>query len=109
MIVQALAKQPGAYMVYCPACDEPHILDKRWKFNNNLESPTFKASLKVTRKYGDKTIADSVCHSHVKKGTWEFLKDCTHGLAGQTVPMVEIPPEWVEESVPEDPTSEEPQ
>lgn len=34
----------------------------------------------------------TVCHAFVRDGQMEFLGDCTHGLAGQTVP---IPP-WPE-------------
>lgn len=34
------------------------------------------------------------CHSYVKAGRWEFLGDCTHDLAGQTVPMVPLP-DWL--------------
>lgn len=30
----------------------------------------------------------TVCHSFVRDGQIEFLADCTHGLAGQTVPLL---------------------
>ena len=33
----------------------------------------------------------TVCHSFVSDGQWQFLGDCTHALAGQTVPVVPIP------------------
>lgn len=38
---------------------------------------------------------DDVCHSYVTDGQVQFLSDCTHVLAGQTVPLPEIPA-WLE-------------
>ena len=32
-----------------------------------------------------------ICHSWLHDGVWQFLGDCTHAMAGQSVPM--IPPE----------------
>ncbi|WP_241754456.1 hypothetical protein [Cupriavidus basilensis] len=32
-----------------------------------------------------------VCHSFVTDGRIQFLGDCTHALAGQTVPLAEFP------------------
>ena len=34
------------------------------------------------------------CHSFIRNGHWEFLGDCAHSLAGQTVPMVPVP-DWL--------------
>lgn len=34
------------------------------------------------------------CHSFIKNGQWQFLSDCAHELAGQTVPMVPLP-DWL--------------
>lgn len=33
------------------------------------------------------------CHSFLTGGLWQFLDDCAHALAGQTVPMVPLP-DW---------------
>lgn len=33
------------------------------------------------------------CHSFIRDGQWQFLSDCAHSLAGQTVPMVPVP-DW---------------
>lgn len=51
----------------------------RWTFDGNLQEPTLSPSI-LTR-YGD-----GVCHSFLRAGRFEFLSDCTHALAGQTVP-----------------------
>lgn len=61
------------------AAGKPH-----WGFNGSLDSPTFAPS--VLQRAGD-----YVCHSFVRDGAIEFLGDCTHGLAGQTVPLPELP------------------
>lgn len=34
------------------------------------------------------------CHSFIRNGMWEFLGDCAHKLASQTVPMVPVP-DWL--------------
>jgi hypothetical protein len=31
------------------------------------------------------------CHSFLKDGQWQFLSDCAHAMAGQTVDMVPLP------------------
>ena len=36
------------------------------------------------------------CHSFLRAGVWDFLGDCAHHLAGQQVPMVDLP-EWLVE------------
>jgi hypothetical protein len=52
-----------------------------WTFDGNLDSPTFAPSL---------LYPDRVCHLFVRGGRVEFLNDCTHGLRGETVPMVDL-------------------
>jgi len=63
-----------------------HGLDQRWIKTGPDESPTFSPSLLVTWDFGD-LYEQKRCHSFIEKGYWRFLKDCTHELAGQTVPM----------------------
>jgi hypothetical protein len=42
-------------------------------------------------------IPDLVCHSFVTDGKIQFLSDCTHALAGQTVALPDWPTEdWSE-------------
>lgn len=89
---------------WCPGCDEAHQViiegDKAWGFNGDLEKPTFTPSYltwndpnpKADPKYDPKGKYRNGfrCHSFVKDGNIEFLSDCTHKLAGQTVEL----PEW---------------
>jgi hypothetical protein len=41
------------------------------------------------------------CHSFIRNGYWEFLKDSTHRLKGQTVPLEPLP-NWLIKEVYED-------
>lgn len=41
------------------------------------------------------------CHSFIRNGHWEFLADCTHSLAGQTVPLEPLP-NWLVKEIPDD-------
>jgi len=90
---------------WCPACDDAHgvVVDApgSWTWNNDLERPTFQPSVKVTGTQWERWFAfhkprhhvapgeTVVCHSFVTDGQIQFLGDCTHDLAGQTV---DLPP-----------------
>lgn len=90
-------------MFRCPGCGVPHRIQYgpgpglRWQWNGDAERPTFTPSVLVRWKepsddpalFADEAhdIA-KVCHSFVVDGHIQFLGDCTHALAGQTV---EIP------------------
>ena len=77
-----------AWRFYCPACASWHAaIDGRWDFNGNYESPTFSPSLLVTWTWGEQQ-EKKVCHFFVYNGKIQYLSDCTHDMAGQTV---EIP------------------
>lgn len=78
---------------WCPGCDELHQIrvwsrdgHGTWGYDGNDEHPTVSPSILVQG--GSK---GRVCHSFIRDGQWEFLSDCTHALAGQTVPMVPLP------------------
>lgn len=59
-----------------------------WSFNGSVDSPTLSPS--VLTKVGPN---GKVCHSLVRDGMIQFLSDCNHSLAGQTVPVPEFPAE----------------
>lgn len=88
----------------CPGCKCSHCISiPGWTWNGSEESPTFSPSILVR---GTVPITDEecqrimagekiepkplVCHSFVRDGRIEFLGDCTHELAGQTVDV----PSW---------------
>lgn len=60
-----------------------------WDWNEDGILPTLSPSI-LTR-YSE----NGVCHSFLRNGIFEFLSDCTHSLAGQSVPMVDLP-EWMD-------------
>jgi hypothetical protein len=87
-----------ALMFICPGCAETHTglhmlpvsgVTERpmWTFDGNLEAPTLSPSI-LTR-HGDMLV----CHSFLRNGVFEFLGDSTHSLAGQHVPMPDLP-DW---------------
>ena len=102
---------------WCPGCKETHrirIGGERpgpvWGYNGNPEKPTFTPSILVrtghhvpgwqgedcwctsTDKDGEAWGFDcAVCHTFVTDGMIQFLGDCTHPLAGQTVPLPPLP------------------
>lgn len=85
----------GAWIFYCPGCQVGHMIRDRqflppgdsrpgWEFNGSDEKPTFSPSYLVNSTWKGKP---TVCHSYIRDGMIQFLNDCTHALAGQTVPM----------------------
>jgi hypothetical protein len=59
-----------------------------WEWNGSLDKPTFKPSIFVNARQSNPMVPS--CHSFVTDGRIQFLNDCTHALAGQTVDL----PEW---------------
>lgn len=91
----------GRLMFWCPGCDGAHAVQHgdgpgpRWTWNGNAERPTFSPSVLVTydgADAGQDGAPPRVCHSFVNDGRIQFLGDCTHVLAGETV---DLPP-WPE-------------
>jgi len=80
--------------VWCPACDDAVVLGVNtphgWTFDGNMEKPTFEPSIKVMGNTGTK---DTVCHSFLRAGVWQFLDDCTHAMRGM-MPVVPFPEYW---------------
>ncbi|MNU33608.1 hypothetical protein D3C71_221710 [compost metagenome] len=90
------ATNDGRVMFWCPGCDGAHGINvgtgpgPRWGYNDNPDAPTFTPSIKVTGGMIDGKWSDTACcHSFVNEGRIQFLGDCTHALAGQTV---DLPP-----------------
>ncbi len=102
-----LRRSVEGYAWYCPACDEVHPLpDRGWTFNGNVDQPTFSPSFKHT---GKKIVTKNgewtgewerdeqgnpinwCCHYVVTAGQVAYQGDCTHSMAGQTIPMPDLP------------------
>jgi hypothetical protein len=85
---------------HCPACLYDHAVGvngrkipgsdgsmNEWGWNNSLDAPTFTPSLLINKA---NLPPSPRCHSYVTDGKIEFLSDCTHAMAGQTVDI----PDW---------------
>lgn len=101
----------------CPGCGMQHHImigegpGPRWGYNGNKVLPTFTPSILVrTGHYApawnppscwctyrqehpeaDSDLICVTCHSFITDGMIQFLDDCTHPLAGQTVPLLPAP------------------
>ena len=78
------------FLFYCPGCGTGHGFKTDgpgpcWTFNGYMVKPTINPSLLIRCGHGDEP--PDVCHSFVRDGQIQFLNDCTHKLAGQTVPL----------------------
>lgn len=73
----------------CPGCGYGHtpVVEGKgaWQWNGSLDAPTISPSILVNQHDPKQR-----CHSFVRDGKIEFLNDCFHELAGQTVEL----PEW---------------
>lgn len=88
----------------CQGCNSVHGVKvtgtgEVWGWNGDAEKPTFTPSVLVT--YPANPDADESCkewrterrcHTFITDGRVQFLSDCTHELAGQTLDL----PEWKE-------------
>jgi len=85
------------YRFNCPGCLEPHVIpvlptDRGWVSTGTVERPTFSPSILVRYRRTNPEDIDaqpfeSTCHSFVRDGQIQFLGDCTHALANQTVDL----------------------
>ena len=75
-----------SYGFHCPGCRCHHSFSIKgkpvWKFNGDVENPTFSPSLLVWASRPEKR-----CHLFVREGKIQFLGDCFHEFAGKTVEM----------------------
>lgn len=110
-------RSDGSVAFRCPGCGNIHAVSiggmpNGWDFNGNGNAPTFFPSIEVRNghyarhfvpgspcwcTYNAEHPEDSapfkctVCHSYVTDGRINFLADCTHALAGQTVDLPDYP------------------
>lgn len=100
--------EPGKKLcvhVRCPGCGQGHYLttaeansniDDRqgpiWDFNGNLDKPTFSPSILSQWPWHneDGSVTNHICHSYIKDGRIQFLSDCTHSMAGQTIDLPDL-------------------
>lgn len=111
--------QPDRVAFWCPGCNCSHVLSVSgagaiWGWDRNVDRPTFTPSVlfqsghHIPSQAGKRCWCDAnrerveqgkepygftcdVCHSFVTDGRIQFLSDCTHALAGQTVDLPAYP------------------
>jgi len=111
--------QPDRVAFWCPGCKSSHTLSVSgdgaiWGWDRNADRPTFTPSVlfrsghHIPSQAGKRCWCDAnrerveqgkepygftcgVCHSFVTDGRIQFLSDCTHALAGQTVDLPDYP------------------
>ena len=107
----------GRLTFWCPGCNHAHGIahgagpGPRWTWNGDVNKPTFSPSIAVTSGCSvagydgqgcwctyyaehpeeEQDFKCGVCHSFVVDGRIQFLNDCTHALAGQTVDLPQFP------------------
>lgn len=112
-VSEMLREAGGSLHFKCPACRQVHgvrVAAPRtdlWQWNGDVAKPTFSPSLLVQADMWEppvtpenlaqwkeqpwaQTKVHKVCHSFITDGRIQFLSDCTHDLAGQTVDI----PDW---------------
>lgn len=99
----------NSFAWYCPACNDLHVANQGWSFNDDYENPTFSPSFLVRSGHyasgntnacwctynAEHTDNPSrfkclICHTFIRGGKIQYLSDCTHDYAGKTVDMEEI-------------------
>jgi hypothetical protein len=81
------------FQFYCPACETIHEVNDSWEINTDLNKPTIRPSVLVTAKRQNEEgvyVDFKRCHSYVTDGTIQYLADCMHSMAGQTIELPEI-------------------
>ena len=84
----------GQYIFWCQGCGCGHAVWVRpstnplnggnWDFNGNTNKPTINPSILIN------DSENRICHSFINDGNIQYLNDCTHKLAGQTVELIDI-------------------
>lgn len=76
------------YTFWCMGCGCYHHFEVGWgenhQFNDKMEKPSFQPDLHV---------ALTGCHLILKDGMIEYQSDAPHKLAGQRIPLEQLPDE----------------
>jgi len=119
MLSSKLRSLEGGRLAYwCQGCDMLHQVavgdgpGPRWGYNDNPEAPTFTPSVLVQWDQAEppatnadvvakirsgeivQTRVHKICHTFITDGRVQFLGDCTHQFAGQTLDLPDLPEDW---------------
>lgn len=110
MQVAKLHGHSNAHLSFmCLGCGLEHtvrlLAPNKWTFNGDLGKPTLSPSVLVRSGHHaqhhtqgancwcdmpDAGFSCQICHSFVRDGKIQYLNDCTHELAGQTIDLPEM-------------------
>ena len=89
-----------SWWFWCGGCETHHRYVTKlgegetgpcWTFDGNEASPTFSPSLLVNGRGRPEDLFPHTtahrCHLFLRAGMVQYLSDCTHHLAGQTIPV----------------------
>lgn len=101
-----LRRIQNGYAHWCPGCEEMHTIavdapnsnGARWRFDGNLEAPSFSPSVNIAwGRLVDPSFVDEEpgdtgrCHYFIRNGQIKFCGDTTHALRGKIVALPELP------------------
>lgn len=82
------------HVFFCEGCGCGHGFNVNpdrgkptWTYNNDAERPTVQPSILVR---SGNAQGPTVCHSFITNGQIQYLTDCTHTLAGQTIDLTDF-------------------
>lgn len=94
---------PGCGCLHGPIVKAPAGTRPVWQWNGDRDRPTLSPSIRVQGTVpltedeyqrvmrGEKVEPKPLlCHTFVRDGQIEFLSDCTHALAGKSVPIPDL-------------------
>lgn len=78
-----LRRARDRFFHWCPACEEMHPLPDSWRFNGDVNKPTFAPSFKQTFTYWPEGAdvragVERVCHYFITDGNIQFCHDSWH-------------------------------
>lgn len=126
LLSKKLIRREGGLLAYwCEGCGCTHQIahgeggGPRWGWNGDAEKPTFTPSVLwraghhadpagltaaecwVCNNPDESQFKCTVCHTFITDGRVQYLSDCTHHLAGQTVDLPDLP-DYLQATPPED-------
>ena len=79
----ATANGAVSYVFECPACHELHAYGTGYTLTGTVAKPTIRPVLRVD----SRGVGGELCVSVLSRGTLTFTGECTHGMAGLSVPL----------------------
>lgn len=79
------------YMFWDVGLQQPNAFcireNRGWSWNGDFDKPTVTPSVLLA-------IGNERSHLFIRNGKIQYLSDCTHHLAGQTIEMIDFPEDW---------------